>query len=101
VYQARNAVPEFGLISTVMPWPEVAGSYQFPESEKSAFTNELLVGEHVTLRIKRVNAMVPLALPSSNRYDSTPLVHESKLSKALPTACAVVIGGALKLPPMF
>ena len=46
--------------------------------------------------------VVPLRpLPSVKLYVSCPLTQESKLNVAVPTACAVVAGGALKLPPEF
>jgi hypothetical protein len=100
VYQAKNIADDTGLTSTVNPWPFVAASYQLPESAKSAFVGRALVVEHVTLRVMRVNGIEPARPdPSVKLYVSTPLVHESKCSVAVPTATPLVTGGALKLPP--
>src|SRR4029434_757602 len=50
----------------------------------------------------RVNGIVPLRPePSAKVYDNWPLLHVSKLSVAVPTETPFVIGGALKLPPVF
>ena len=58
--------------------------------------------EHVTFGKRRVNGTVPVRPePSVKVYDRFPLEHVAKLSVAVPTACALVAGGALKLPPMF
>ena len=102
VYQAANTVPEFGLTSTVNPWPDVAAAYQFPDKAKSAFVGCEVAVEQVTFCVRRVSAMVPARpVPSVKLYDRSPLLQVSKLNVAVPTACELVIGGALKLPPTF
>ena len=71
VYQAAKIVPEVGLTSTVKPWPEVAGSNQFPERAKSALVGRALDVEQVTFCVSRVNGMVPVRpVPSVKLYDS-------------------------------
>ena len=58
--------------------------------------------EQVTFGSRRVNGIVPARPePSVKVYDRCPLEHVSKLNVAVPTACALVAGGALKLPPVF
>ena len=58
--------------------------------------------EQVTFWVRRVNRMVPVRfVPSVKLYVSWPLVQVLKLNVALPTACALVTGGRLKLPPVF
>ena len=71
VYQAANTVLETGLTSTVSPWPDVAGAYQFPDRAKSAFVGRELVVEQVTFCVSRVNGMVPVRpVPSVKLNDS-------------------------------
>src|SRR5271169_949342 len=102
VYQAANSAPESGLTSTVKPWPDVVGSYQFPEWAKSVLVGNGVVVAQVTFCVRRVNGMFPVRPePSVKLYESCPLVHVAKLSVAVPTACAMVVGNALKLPPVF
>ena len=71
VYQAAKNAPEFGLTSTVNPWPDVAApSYQFPERAKSALVGYGVVVEQVTFCVRRVNGIVPVRpVPSVNVYD--------------------------------
>ena len=98
----RKRVLELGLTSTVKPCPEVAGSYQLPERAKSALVGCGVAAEQVTFCVRRVSGMIPVRpVPSVKMYTSCPLVQLSKLNVAVPTACAVVIGVASKLPPVF
>ena len=59
VYHAKNSVLELGLTSTVMPCPEVAGSYQFPDSAKSALVDDVPLVAHVWFCVRRVSGMFP------------------------------------------
>ena len=98
VYQAKKSAFEFGLTSTVIPYPEVAGSYQFPEKPKSAFVGRALVVEHVTFCVRRVNGMLPVRPePSVKLYERRPLVHKSKLIVAVPTAVDAVTQATVRL----
>jgi hypothetical protein len=59
VYQAKNKMPASGFTSTVMPWPDVAGSNQLPDSAKSAFVAGVPLGSQVTFGVSRVSAIEP------------------------------------------
>jgi len=61
-----------------------------------------VVVEQVTFFVSRVNGIVPVRfVPSVKLYINVPVEHVSKLSVAVPTGCALVTGGAAKLPPVF
>lgn len=91
------------LTSTVKPCPDLAlPPNQFPERANSPLVGYGVAMEQVTFWVRRVNRMVPVRfVPSVKLYVSWPLVQVLKLNVALPTACALVTGGALKLPPVF
>ena len=86
-----------------MPCPDVAApAYQLPERAKSALVDTAVVTEQVTFGSRRVNGTVPVRPePSVKVYDSSTAGARRKAQVAVPTACALVAGGALKLPPLF
>ena len=67
VYQVRNNARDCGFTSNTKPCPDVAASYQLPDSAKSAFVGGVPPETHVTFIVRRVRGIEPARpLPSVN-----------------------------------